>query len=126
MSQNIDEILSTILASSPEHRLEHLQLLLKLSQSTPELLRESLRKILRILQITLTDPQVEISLLSTSLVSSFLSLFPDEIEASLTECLASIVVNIGDSQVCNFFLKEIHKIRKKPVIYTARSSQGLA
>ncbi len=121
MSLNIDEILSKIPSLSTESRIEHLQTLIKLSQNTPELLRENIRKILRIIQITLNDPIVEIPLLSTNLVIALLSLFPEEIEGFFNEQLGLIVMNIGHSQVCNyFFITKITKFLIKNLKITSK------
>ena len=108
--QSLDEILHSILSTSPESRTEHLQTLLRYSQTSPQSLKDSLKRIIQILQITLTDPLVEISLISTNIITSLLVFYKEECMAFVYECLSLIVINLGDSQVCNcykiiFFLK---------------------
>lgn len=82
-------------ANSVESRTERLQSLLKLVQTSPFFIKDSLKKLHPSLQVLLQDPLVEISLLATNVYTSLISAFSD----LDTEFLGSVVANLGDSQV---------------------------
>ena len=104
MNFSPDDVLSRLLSSPAESRTEQLQNLLRAAQQTPQLFSDCLKRTLNILQITLTDPLVEISLLSTNLISALLGAYREDCEPFMQEILGILSANLGDSQVPLDFL----------------------
>lgn len=96
----IQDSLSTILLASPESKTVILKEILSQIQTKAFLSKDLFNPLIDILQLTLNDPNIEISLLSSNLLTEIIQQKENKsYENNFSECLNSVVRNLGDSQV---------------------------
>lgn len=100
MSKLLEDPFNLLLTISPESRTEQLQSLLILSQTTPFVLQNSLKRLPYLMKTLLSDlSNFETPLLATQLLSSLIMVFAKDLEPLILETLGFVVVNLGHSQV---------------------------